>query len=212
MKIKFNLKKIFMISALGSLTLTTPVHAETIYIKGNSVENATTKISDISQNTVDSSSISEYFSSAKEDISSYFASEDWQQVQKKGKDIITTGVDFIFFDEPINGVYFTDLTTEGKESALNTINSTIDYVYNLKPSLFDSIGEKYKVAKSFINEKYLDTLDSIKDYLGAENYEALTDIKNRLKDTASDYAKKASDELGDLSLSLKKKYQDWKNK
>ena len=88
MKIKFNLKKIFMISALGSLTLTTPVHAETIYIKGNSVENATNKISDISQNAVDSSSISEYFSSAKEDISSYFASEDWQQFQKKGKDII----------------------------------------------------------------------------------------------------------------------------
>ena len=212
MKIRFNFKKLFMIGAVSSLTLITPVKAQTLYVKGNSVEQASDKISDLSKNAVDSSSISEYFAEAKEDITSYFESEDWQKLQKKGKNIITTGIDFIFFDEPINDIYFDDLTEEGKKTVLSAINTTIDYVYNLKPSLFNNLGEKYQVAKSFVSEKYLDAIDSIKDYLGDENYEALIDIKNRLKDTASEYAQKASDEIEDLSLSLKKKYQEWKSK
>lgn len=211
MKIKLNLKKIIALSAITGLTLCNHVDAQSISYNNSTVKTVADKVSETSTAVTEPLTIVEYFDNAKEEVKSYFENDNWQDIKKKGKEYIVTGIDFIFFDEPINGIYFDDLTEDGKEAVMSAINSTIDYIYNLNPELFDTLDEKYQTAKSFINEKYLDALDKIREYLGDENYEALKDIKSRLKESASSYADKIGSEINDLGLSLKKKYQNWKN-
>lgn len=149
--------------------------------------------------------VNNYFDDLKDSIEELINSDKLDEVKEKVKEYFITSVDFVFFDEPIKGVYFDDLKEEGKKLALLNIQSAVDLINEIAPDLMESLDEKYQTATLFIGEKYLDVLDKIKDYLGDENYQALTDIKNQIKDDIKS-------KISDLGNSLKKKYIDWKEK
>lgn len=150
----------------------------------------------ITDSAIESESSSEnmesfdYFSSDLSEIESLINEEKVDAAKEKVKDVFVTGVDFIFYDQPIGEVYFDDLTAAGKEmtmDALDTISGLIDQVVpNWKSELF----EKYQIASSFVGEEYLSFLDSIRKYLGDENYEALGEVKDQV---AGDVKEKAQD-------------------
>lgn len=150
----------------------------------------------ITDSAIESESSSEnmesfdYFSSDLSEIESLINEEKVDAAKEKVKDVFVTGVDFIFYDQPIGEVYFDDLTAAGKEmtmDALDTISGLIDQVV---PNWKSELSEKYQIASSFVGEEYLSFLDSIRKYLGDENYEALGEVKDQV---AGDVKEKAQD-------------------
>ena len=122
----------------------------------------------------------DYFSSDLSEIESLINEEKIEEAKRKVKDVFVTGVDFIFYDQPIGDVYFDDLTAAGKEmttDALDTLSSLVDQV---APNWKSELSEKYQVASEFVGEEYLSFLDSIREYLGNKNYEALGEVKDQV--------------------------------
>ena len=124
----------------------------------------------------------DYFSSDLSSIEEFIQQERIEEAKSKIKDVFITGVDFIFYDEPIKGVYFDDLTAEGKEITMNSIDTIGDLGDEFVPNWREGLSEKYQVASDFVSDIYLSVLDKIKNYLGEENYHALGDIKNQVGD------------------------------
>lgn len=212
---KLNLKNIAIISALTlSITLTGCQSKEEI--KDNQVpvssqyEEDNSKIESSNNTEVSMPETAKeedftFFKDAKQEITNYLESEEYEQLKEKGKYYVTTGIDFIFFDEPINGLYFDDLTEELKEDIIRDVKSLDEAIMAYFPNYKENFQTKYQVASEFISEKYLDVLDSIKEYLGEENYNAIGDIKDQLKEDLT--------EKKDNALTyIKDKYQEWKNK
>lgn len=150
----------------------------------------------ITDSAIESESSSEnmesfdYFSSDLSEIESLISEEKVDAAKEKVKDVFVTGVDFIFYDQPIGDIYFDELTAAGKEmtmDALDTISGLIDQVV---PNWKSELSEKYQIASSFVGEEYLSFLDSIRKYLGDENYEALGEVKDQV---AGDVKEKAQD-------------------
>ena len=84
------------------------------------------------------------------------------------------------------------------------IESAADQIEEWFPGLLDKLGSKYEIAKMFINEKYVEYLDKIKLYLGEEDWNALVDIKDKLRDSFNN--KKT-----EWILKLAQKYLEWKD-
>ena len=124
----------------------------------------------------------DYFSSDLSSIEEFIQQERIEEAKSKIKDVFITGVDFIFYDEPIDDVYFDDLTAEGKEITMNSIDTIGDLGDEFVPNWREDLSEKYQVASDFVSDIYLSVLDKIKNYLGEENYHALGDIKDQVGD------------------------------
>lgn len=122
------------------------------------------------------------FSSDLSSIEEFIQQERIEEAKSKIKDVFITGVDFIFYDEPIDDVYFDDLTAEGKEITMNSIDTIGDLGDEFVPNWREDLSEKYQVASDFVSDIYLSVLDKIKNYLGEENYHALGDIKDQVGD------------------------------
>ena len=147
--------------------------------------------------------VMDYIDSAKEKLVDLSESEEWKTFKSKSKEYVVTGIDFLFFEGEIKNVTFSELTESGKEKVMAGFESLISTIETYYPEMTNDLSEKYQSASLFINKKYLDTLDSIKEYLGEENYNALTDINNQVKE---DIGNKTNEALGFLT----KKYQEWK--
>ena len=124
----------------------------------------------------------DYFSSDLSSIEEFIQQERIEEAKSKIKDVFITGVDFIFYDEPIDDVYFDDLTAEGKEITMNSIDTIGDLGDEFVSNWREGLSEKYQVASDFVSDIYLSVLDKIKNYLGEENYHALGDIKDQVGD------------------------------
>lgn len=148
--------------------------------------------------------ITTFFNEQKENIKSLINNEKFDEAKSKLKQYFVTGVDFIFFDQPIKGVYFKDLKADFKKYAMYNIESAGEQIEEWFPGLLDKIGTKYEIAKMFINEKYVEYLDKIKAYLGEEDWNALIDIKDKLRDSFDSTKTK-------WVLKLVQKYLEWKS-
>lgn len=146
-----------------------------------------------------------FFKDAKQEIISYIESEEFETLKEKGKYYVTTGIDFIFFDQPINGIYFDQMTNELKKDIIRDVNSLDEAIMAYYPDYKEDISSKYQVASEFINEKYLDIMYAIKEYLGEENYNAVGEIKDQIKDDVSNKTEEGIEYIKDL-------YNSWKNK
>ena len=71
--------------------------------------------------------------------------------------------------------------------ALDTLSGFADQI---APNWKSELSEKYQIASSFVGEEYLSFLDSIREYLGDKNYEALGEVKDQV---SGDVKEKAQD-------------------
>lgn len=147
----------------------------------------------------------DYFDQAKKEIKELIESEQVEQAKEKGKEYFVTGVDFIFYDKEMNGVTFDDLTEEGKKVTLENLETIDGWIMEIAPDYKDKIGEKYQVVKDFVSTTYYDVLESIKESLGEENYSAIQEKKNEIKDSITSTKDKALEKVSDW-------YQNFKNK
>ena len=195
-----------LIPIITSLVLvTTGCSNKTNEVIEDNTINQTTENNTSTTNEVENNEVQETFdnfTTEKNEISDLINKKNFEEAKEKGKEFFINGVDFIFYDKEYKGITFDDLKEEAKEETLNNLNIIDGWIMQLEPDYKETLQEKYKVVSDFVNEKYLYVLDKIKEYLGEENYNAITDIKNKLKNDLSNFGNNLSD-------NIKNKANEW---
>lgn len=145
----------------------------------------------------------DYFEGAKEQIRKLIESDQVEEAKEKGKEYFIKGVDFVFYGTEIGGVTFDELTEEGKQQTIENLEIIDGWIETIVPNYKENLEEKYLVAKDFLNDKYYDVLDSIRTYLGDENYEAVGEIKDQIKGDISGTKDKVLEKIEDWYQGLK---------
>lgn len=215
--LSLHLKQIAATLAVGFVLVGCSKENENLSVSSSSQINSTSTISSTPSSTASSNLEQEkqeetldteefdYFDQAKKEIKELIESEQVEQAKEKGKEYFITGVDFIFYDKEINGVTFDDLTEEGKKVTLENLETIDGWIMEIAPDYKDKISEKYQVVKDFVSTTYYDVLESIKESLGEENYSAIQEKKNEIKDSITSTKDKALEKVSEW-------YQDFKNK
>lgn len=215
--LSLHLKQIAATLAVGFVLVGCSKENENLSVSSSSQINSTSTISTTPSSTASSNLEPEnqeetldteefdYFDQAKKEIKELIESEQVEQAKEKGKEYFITGVDFIFYDKEINGVTFDDLTEEGKKVTLENLETIDGWIMEIAPDYKDKISEKYQVVKDFVSTTYYDVLESIKESLGEENYSAIQEKKNEIKDSITSTKDKALEKVSEW-------YQDFKNK
>ena len=215
--LSLHLKQIAATLAVGFVLVGCSKENENLSVSSSSQINSTSTISSTPSSTASSNLEQEnqeetldteefdYFDQAKKEIKEIIESEQVEQAKEKGKEYFITGVDFIFYDKEMNGVTFDDLTEEGKKVTLENLETIDGWIMEIAPDYKDKIGEKYQVVKDFVSTTYYDALESIKESLGEENYSAIQEKKNEIKDSITSTKDKALEKVSEW-------YQNFKNK
>lgn len=146
----------------------------------------------------------DYFFSDLAEVKGMIDDNRIDEIKSKAKDILVTGIDFIFYDETISGVSFDELTETGKEITMNNLAYLGDMVNQVIPGWKDGLSDKYYIASEFVDNIYLLGLDKIREYLGDENYEALADIKKKIYGDVQDT-------YDDIKEYVKSWYEDFRS-
>lgn len=215
--LSLHLKQIAATLAVGFVLVGCSKENENLSVSSSSQINSTSTISSTPSSTASSNLEQEnqeetldteefdYFDQAKKEIKELIESEQVEQAKEKGKEYFITGVDFIFYDKEINGVTFDDLTEEGKKVTLENLETIDGWIMEIAPDYKDKISEKYQVVKDFVSTTYYDVLESIKESLGEENYSAIQEKKNEIKDSITSTKDKVLEKVSDW-------YQNFKDK
>lgn len=215
--LSLHLKQIAATLAVGFVLVGCSKENENLSVSSSSQINSTSTISSTPSSTASSNLEQEnqeetldteefdYFDQAKKEIKELIESEQVEQAKEKGKEYFITGVDFIFYDKEMNGVTFDDLTEEGKKVTLENLETIDGWIMEIAPDYKDKIGEKYQVVKDFVSTTYYDALESIKESLGEENYSAVQEKKDEIKDSITSTKDKALEKVSEW-------YQNFKNK
>lgn len=215
--LSLHLKQIAATLAVGFVLVGCSKENENLSVSSSSQINSTSTISSTPSSTASSNLEQEnqeetldteefdYFDQAKKEIKELIESEQVEQAKEKGKEYFITGVDFIFYDKEMNGVTFDDLTEEGKKVTLENLETIDGWIMEIAPDYKDKISEKYQVVKDFVSTTYYDVLESIKESLGEENYSAIQEKKNEIKDSITSTKDKALEKVSDW-------YQNFKDK
>lgn len=215
--LSLHLKQIAATLAVGFVLVGCSKENENFSVSSSSQINSTSTISSTPSSTAPSNLEQEnqeetldteefdYFDQAKKEIKELIESEQVEQAKEKGKEYFITGIDFIFYDKEMNGVTFDDLTEEGKKVTLENLEIIDGWIMEIAPDYKDKIGEKYQVVKDFVSTTYYDVLESIKESLGEENYSAIQEKKNEIKDSITSTKDKALEKVSEW-------YQNFKNK
>lgn len=215
--LSLHLKQIAATLAVGFVLVGCSKENENLSVSSSSQINSTSTISSTpsskapsnleqenQEETLDTEEF-DYFNQAKKEIKELIESEQVEQAKEKGKEYFITGIDFIFYDKEMNGVTFDDLTEEGKKVTLENLETIDGWIMEIAPDYKDKIGEKYQVVKDFVSTTYYDVLESIKESLGEENYSAIQEKKNEIKDSITSTKDKALEKVSEW-------YQNFKNK
>lgn len=215
--LSLHLKQIAATLAVGFVLVGCSKENENLSVSSSSQINSTSTISSTPSSTASSNLEQEnqeetldteefdYFDQAKKEIKELIESEQVEQAKEKGKEYFITGVDFIFYDKEINGVTFDDLTEEGKKVTLENLETIDGWIMEIAPDYKDKISEKYQVVKDFVSTTYYDVLESIKESLGEENYSAIQEKKNEIKESITNPKDKVLEKVSDWYQNFKEK-------
>lgn len=215
--LSLHLKQIAATLAVGFVLVGCSKENENLSVSSSSQINSTSTISSTPSSTASSNLEQEnqeetldteefdYFDQAKKEIKELIESEQVEQAKEKGKEYFITGVDFIFYDKEMNGVTFDDLTEEGKKVTLENLETIDGWIMEIAPDYKDKISEKYQVVKDFVSTTYYDVLESIKESLGEENYSAIREKKNEIKESITNPKDKVLEKVSDWYQNFKEK-------
>lgn len=215
--LSLHLKQIAATLAVGFVLVGCSKENENLSVSSSSQINSTSTISSTPSSTASSNLEQEnqeetldteefdYFDQAKKEIKELIESEQVEQAKEKGKEYFITGVDFIFYDKEINGVTFDDLTEEGKKVTLENLETIDGWIMEIAPDYKDKISEKYQAVKDFVSTTYYDVLESIKESLGEENYSAIREKKNEIKESITNPKDKVLEKVSDWYQNFKEK-------
>lgn len=128
----------------------------------------------------------DYFENSKIEIRQLLDSQQYESAKSKAKEVIKTGIDFIFYDTKIKGISFDELKEESKKVTYENLNIIDGWIMEIFPNYKEELEEKYQFVSGFISEKYYSFKNQIIKYLGEEDYNSLIDIKDKLENSIQD--------------------------
>lgn len=155
---------------------------------------------------------------SEEEVINYFENLDNELDNSKNSGSITSSikngfvtiVDFLFYNEPIKGKTFSELSNSAKLSVLKLAVSIDQKVDSYFPGYKETLSEKYNNVKSKVVSKYLDITTDIcskNESTCAAAKEGLSDLKKNFSITWS-FIK---DIAGTGASKLKSWYEVWKD-
>jgi hypothetical protein len=166
--------------------------------------------SDITENAI------QYFEGAEMKIDSMTNNID--KMKTEGKALFVKLVDFIFYDKPINGIKFKDLTSATQEKLISIVNSIDNKIESKAPGYKETVvdysgrtytylGVKLKQGITYIDSKIEQKVNSeIYNNVKETSSEAVDTMKESFG-TAIDISKKA---LQSGKEKVKNWYEGWK--
>lgn len=181
----------------------TTIPAYTEPITSSILETYTEVVNDL---TPEESMILEHFKKLGDDIKNYVDSE---ELLEKSKAYFIYCVDFLFFDEPINGVTFSSLRDSVKQQILENIADIDALICTKYPNYKETINEKYSYVYDHANDIIKRGSENIKDFskekIGEENIEKYDEIKELFKEQVADNY----DDLSEYAEKGKEKVKSW---
>lgn len=142
--------------------------------------------------------INNYLESEKTKINQVIDSEDVNTIKETAISSFITLVDFIYYDEPIYGVTYDELSDATKENVKETFNLIDTIINECFPDYKETLSSKYNEIKekgtSILYEK-----------LGEDNWNQLGDAKDNFEDSIND----VGEVVDDLTESGKTKVRTW---
>lgn len=183
--------------------------SENEFVASSIIDTYTEVVNDF---TEEESMILEYFNSLGNEIKSYI---DSTELLDKGKTYFIYCVDFLFFDEPIKGVRFSDLRDSVKQQLLENIASVDALICTKYPNYKEEISDKYSYiynkAGEIIRSGSMNIKNFSKEKLGDEKYNELSEWKDAFKEQLNDNYLDVSDLANEGKEKVKSWYQEFKN-
>lgn len=180
-------------------------------------EESTTNLPTTNSATSESNSITEsenksdnefdYFESEKQEVTELISENNLDQLKERGKEIFITAVDFLFYDTEYKGYTFDELTEEAKEITFDNIKVIDGLIMSVLPNYKENLEEKYNIVKNFTSESYHNVLNYIRETIGDDAYNTITDTKNEIKDTVTSFAEETGDKV---KVNVKSWYENLK--
>lgn len=164
----------------------------------NAVEN--TKDNEITEEDVVS-----YFDDMEKSVTNMLSSDSVQSVKDDAIDIFITATDFLFYGGEIKGYTFSELSTETKESVIESVETIDSEIEKHYPGYKVEVSEKYNMGKDWLSEKMKNLLSITEKELGEETWDSLLETKIKISDAGSSLVESASE----VYEKTKQKANDW---
>ena len=167
----------------------------------NVVETENTPVSNIPsetnavENTNNKSSEDEvvsYFDDMEKSVTNMLSSDSVQSVKDDAIDIFITATDFLFYGGEIKGYTFSELSTETKESVIESVETIDSEIEKHYPGYKVEVSEKYNMGKDWLSEKMKNLLSITEKELGEETWDSLLETKIKISDAGSSLVESAS--------------------
>lgn len=149
-----------------------------------------------------------YFEEVDRDIDVYLSDSKNTSLSDTIKNSFITCIDFLFYEKPIKGVYFHDLTEETKEKLQNMILYMDEKIEKRFPNYKDSLEEKYQTIKKKTTE-YVDKADLyLEEKIGEEKYQQYKDTVSKVWDITKDVGNDLLEEGKNVWGNIKSWYEN----
>lgn len=149
-----------------------------------------------------------YFEQVDQDIDVYLSNSENTSLSDTIKNSFITCIDFLFYDKPIKGIYFHDLTDATKTKLQNMIIYMDEKIEKRFPCYKDYWEEKYQTLKEKTQE-YLDKTDLyLEEQIGEDKYQQYKDTVSKVWDITKDVGNDLLEEGKNVWANIKSWYEN----
>lgn len=149
-----------------------------------------------------------YFEEVDQDIDVYLSNSENTSLSDKIKNSLISCIDFLFYDKPIKGIYFHDLTDATKTKLQNMILYMDEKIEKKFPHYKDYWEEKYQTIKEKAKE-YLDKTDRyLEEQIGEDKYQQYKDTVSKVWDITKDVGNDLLEEGKNVWGNIKSWYEN----
>jgi len=156
-----------------------------------------------------------YFENLETIIDNYINQDNFEKIKESSKEMVVTGIDFIFYGKEIKGITFNELTDTTKEKIIEIVNNIDIKLENKIPGYKETIKDKFNQGYDYISEKLKEGSDYIDDKLESKyglEYEKIKEnakeIKDEVKEDASDTFDLVQDKVSSGFTKIKNWYEE----
>lgn len=203
LKIKKALKKLIMAGTISFVLITTGCSNKendteiknevTTEIENNNNTTNTTE-------TTENNDIVNTFENKEEEIDSLIYTGGIDAANQVWSEFFIDAVDIIFYDKEYAGTKFSELNPEAQQECLNIINDLGNKMNEINPNWQEDLG----TIKDSTASTYYEILSYIEELIGTENYNNIKNIKDSLKEGASEIGNTLKNDASEW-------YQNYKN-
>ncbi len=152
--------------------------------------------------------IIEFFNNLENEVVIDTKENNFEKVKVKINSAFFTSVDFIFYDKPIRGVTFKQLSDKTKLQILKITDNIDSMIMKQFPNYKESIKENSSNTYIFLKENINKLEQKIINKTGAEKYNDFIDEANEFKNKIIDLKNKAIGGIKEWYENLKSKNED----